>query len=592
MTPELHLPKGKREKGKCEIGAVTARSQGAVTEHHVHLSTKQQKRDKKRAEKRLHVGSESAYDLNRKKSKQDSVGIERLSVYKRECVLPKPVPKGINVPNKRMMLPADQGYDLVMKECYDGFIAQPPNAFENNFHSDFYEVLSEMEKKDYFQFDLTQPAGLGTKVAKTFVTRCLVGDPGTTYKYLGVRMFAHSWLAGDVGVCNGVSKIKSLNERLIAKTEKLLKESGKVHYGSCQYNLTLINRCFAQNDSIVKLKDEPLFKREKCTVSWHADSTLEHFSSIAVYNCLKRETLTTKSDDCAGEEGSWRIALRVLPHAEGPSAGKLKTPLEANTETNTAPPIAFPLPDRWSYFLLDDFNHHHQHAVLVGDADRFASTHRVCRTEGHTFDSIKRKCQSAIEISRVLMGTPKNIKAIQTALTEVEFEWIRQFYVQGQIHSDLHVWWHKPLEELLSFWGKLEELTRKVIVQALRDAALSEEDGLERTLRASSTLPGEEQRKQKKKLKKRILTAKSVSAESFDDLIDSLADRQIKRAGWRAREMDPSYKMVERMCRPMKIPWPESSAPDEENEIRNLDSLISEMKKQKISFLHKKGNPV
>jgi len=564
--------------------------------HQVHLSTKQQKRDKKRAEKRLHEGSESANELNRKKSKPCSAvgGCVGLSVYKRECVLPKPVPNGLKLPSKRMMLPTDQGYDLVMKECYDGFIAQPPNAFENNFHSDFYEVFSEMEKKDYFQFDLTQPAGLGTKIAKTFVTRCLVGDPGTTYKYLGVRMFAHSWVAGDIGVCNGVSKIKSLNERLIAKTEKLLKDSGQVHYGSCQYNLTLINRCFAQSNSIVKLKDEPLFKREKCTVSWHADSTLEHFSSIAVYNCLKRETLTTNTDDCAGE-GSWRIALRVLPHAEGPSAGKLKSQLEGNAETHMAPPIAFPLPDRWSYFLLDDFNHHHQHAVLVGNADRFASTHRVCRTEGHTFQSIKQKCQCAIEISRVQMGTPKNIKAIQTALTEVEFEWIRQFYVQGQIHSNLHVWWHKPMEELISFWGKLEELTIKVIAQALRDAALSEEDGLEKTLRAFSTLPDGEQKKQKKKLKKRIKNAKSVSAESFDEFIESLTDRQIKRAGWRAREMDPAYKMVERMCRPMKIPWPESTTPDEENEIRNLDSLISEMKNEKKKFFiseKNKENPV
>ena len=33
----------------------------------------------------------------------------------------------------------------------------------------------------------------GTRLAKTRVTRCLIGKPGITYFYLGVRMFAHPW---------------------------------------------------------------------------------------------------------------------------------------------------------------------------------------------------------------------------------------------------------------------------------------------------------------------------------------------------------------------------------------------------------------
>ena len=32
-----------------------------------------------------------------------------------------------------------------------------------------------------------------------------------------------------------------------------------------------------------------------------------------------------------------------------------------------APSLAIPLPNNSCYFLLDDFNHHHQHAVLAGD---------------------------------------------------------------------------------------------------------------------------------------------------------------------------------------------------------------------------------
>lgn len=102
-----------------------------------------------------------------------------------------------------------------------------------------------MEARGMFLFDLTQPAGLNTKVVRTFVTRCLVGEPGITYvhqrgrkievytyvyiiymyvciykniinlahvsppfpsvwcvcryKYLGLRMFAYPWTKGQVG---------------------------------------------------------------------------------------------------------------------------------------------------------------------------------------------------------------------------------------------------------------------------------------------------------------------------------------------------------------------------------------------------------
>jgi hypothetical protein len=45
----------------------------------------------------------------------------------------------------------------------------------------FRKALEDMEARGMFLFDLTQPAGLNTKVVRTFVTRCLVGEPGITY---------------------------------------------------------------------------------------------------------------------------------------------------------------------------------------------------------------------------------------------------------------------------------------------------------------------------------------------------------------------------------------------------------------------------
>lgn len=52
----------------------------------------------------------------------------------------------------------------------------------------------------------------------------------------------------------------------------------------------------------------------RCSVSWHADSCLEHYSTIGVYHYTDPET----------DPADWRIALRVERDAEGPSSGKLK----------------------------------------------------------------------------------------------------------------------------------------------------------------------------------------------------------------------------------------------------------------------------
>jgi alpha-ketoglutarate-dependent dioxygenase FTO len=40
--------------------------------------------------------------------------------------------------------------------------------------------------------------------------------------------------------------------------------------------------------------------------------------------------------------------------------------------------------------------------------------------------------------------------------SELEFEWLRQFYVQGHRHRELHAWWAAPMQELLRLWGELQ----------------------------------------------------------------------------------------------------------------------------------------
>ena len=64
----------------------------------------------------------------------------------------------------------------------------------------------------------------------------------------------------------------------------------------------------------------------------------------------------------------------------------------------------------------------------------------------------------------------KTLRLEQLSLSEVEFEWIRQYYVQGSLHHELHTWWHAPMIVLMDLWMRLEQRTQ-IIIQALRDAA-------------------------------------------------------------------------------------------------------------------------
>jgi hypothetical protein len=111
-----------------------------------------------------------------------------MSVYKRVPVLP-PAFLGYKGPTDRFLQPGEPQYKEVLARSYQGFAVDPPSAFPSSFHSSFLSAFEDMEKRGMFLFDLTQPAGLNTRVARTFVTRCLVGEPGITYKYLGLRMF-------------------------------------------------------------------------------------------------------------------------------------------------------------------------------------------------------------------------------------------------------------------------------------------------------------------------------------------------------------------------------------------------------------------
>lgn len=70
----------------------------------------------------------------------------------------------------------------------------------------------------------------------------------------------------------------------------------------------------------------------------------------------------------------------------------------------------------------------------------------------------------------------KCLRAEQLAMSELEFEWIRQFYIQGERHKQLHVWWAEPMQQLLEHW-RLLAIRTKFALEALQAAATFQPTG-------------------------------------------------------------------------------------------------------------------
>ena len=376
-------------------------------------------------------------------------------------------------------------------------------------HDNIEKALLIMDKNGLFRTDVTQPFGLGTRCAKTYVTRCLLGEEGTTYKYLGLRMFAHPWKNSNhenkqkkgnnvVQLEDALHIVSELNDSLTQRTvihlnaldikrKKIMQSTKAVNKdealvkGRAKFDVALINRMIDTND----LKREPSMGDGRCSVSWHADSSLEHFSSIGVYHTILSQDkvdnfLQKKGAECKNEtkrgnnhddsSDRWSVALRVAHNSEGPESSKRGTDIESAVVTS-APPIAISLPSRSSYYLLDDFNHHHQHAVLVNDNDksrakgaagiRFASTHRLLR-ESHNVHFILNRCKTACK--NFNKKGPKIWRSEQLLLTEIESEWIRQFFIQGQGHK-ANLWKVSSNVKYCDFFAsKLSILTKSFVL--------------------------------------------------------------------------------------------------------------------------------
>jgi len=471
---------------------------------------------------------------------------------------PLSFPAGLKYPKSSFLRnepPCQQSFQQALETCYEGFVVDDAKQLKDQ-HGPVENALQVMEAAGFFRVDVTQPFGLGTKCARTYVTRCLVGEPGTTYKYLGLRMFAHPWnQSGKDEVKNALATVGKLNATLTERTEHHLAEldkkrrsrGGEAIRGRAGFDIALINRM----ESVDGLKDEPSMGEGKCSVSWHADSSLEHYSTIAVYQLLSKE---------CNDEGKWTVGLRVAHNSEGPRASHRGTDIAIDSES---PPIAVSLPSRSTYYMLEDFNHHHQHTVVAEGkvpGRRFSSTHRLLR-ESHNVAHILARCKTTC--TGFHRKGPKVWRSEQLLLTEMESEWLRQFFIQGQAHCDI-LWhsWKEPVHELLKYWTQLEERTKQTI-DWLQFGAEGQCGWDEAS--TDGPPPPRSERKLKEKRKKaregmhELLSRGESKGGALADIYEPIAvlleERATMRELWSQREKDGVFHELSRDNRPMPLPF-------------------------------------
>ncbi|XP_032370529.1 alpha-ketoglutarate-dependent dioxygenase FTO isoform X2 [Etheostoma spectabile] len=216
--------------------------------------------------------------------------------------------------------------------------------------------------------------------------------------------------------------------------------------GPVKFNVTLLN--YMDPAATSQLKEEPYYGMGKMAVGWHHDENLISHSPVAVY-----------SHSCHNDK--------------------------------------------------DDLNSTHQHCVLAGETARFSSTHRVAECSSGTLTYIQSRCQEALSnlhtdpetgSHSLLALLPTTLQHCEEIHNEVEFEWLRQYWFQGQRFARFCSWWTGPMEQLEKDWKLMETMTMLFLDTV-------EEEGQE----------GEGRR------------------EMAETLLSSLTDRHQQRQTWRDR---------------------------------------------------------
>uniref|UniRef100_A0A8C1Z4D0 Alpha-ketoglutarate-dependent dioxygenase FTO n=1 Tax=Cyprinus carpio TaxID=7962 RepID=A0A8C1Z4D0_CYPCA len=300
--------------------------------------------------------------------------------------------------------------------------------------------------------------------------------------------------------------------------------------GLVQFNITIIN--YMDPSAMTQLKEEPYYGMGKMAVGWHHDEDLVPLSPVAVYSYScpaepKKEEVTEKDMEGQSKEKVKEKETETEGEGEGTSKEELKEEREGLEKVEVqkekacwrvglkvawdihTPGLALPLQSGDCYYMTADLNRTHQHCVLAGETARFSSTHRVVQCCTGTLDYIKKRCSEALE--NLHTDPEKNTKSLKSLLpsalqriedihSEVEFEWLRQYWFQGRRYARFCSWWTKPMEQMEKDWKEMERMT-----QLLLDVVEDEN------------------------------TAQENRREMADVLLNALTDRQQHRQTWRDR---------------------------------------------------------
>ncbi|XP_076012021.1 alpha-ketoglutarate-dependent dioxygenase FTO [Genypterus blacodes] len=265
--------------------------------------------------------------------------------------------------------------------------------------------------------------------------------------------------------------------------------------GPVQFNVTLLN--YMDPAAMSQLKEEPYYGMGKMAVGWHHDENLVSHSPVAVYSYSCQDNKGESGEGSSREKTCWRIGLKV--------AWDIHTP-----------GMTLPLESGDCYYMRDDLNSSHQHCVLAGESARFSSTHRVAECSSGTLKYIQSRCQQALSNLRTdpetgshsLLGLlPTTLRHCEEIHNEVEFEWLRQYWFQGQRYARFCSWWTRPMEQLEKDWRLMETMTMLFLSTVEEEEEEEEEGG-----RA-----GEGRR------------------EMAETLLSALTDRHQQRQTWRDR---------------------------------------------------------